>query len=283
MFKKSFLYLAIVSTLIFSGCFISGRVVDENGAGVAGVTVTLSGDQSRTTTTDSDGKYRFGELLAFFDIIPAGSYTVTPSKCGHSFTPATADVTIVSQSLGDLEDIPGPRINVNFEIDEAVVPCPTVEGPITGGKGSPWIQSTSFDLSRVGYSQQEYFISGDARAYTNVGVLDSDGVWGAEPASSEAYKTRILVYRPIDPQNFNGTVAVEWLNVSGGLDAAPDWTMAHVELIREGYAWVGVSAQFVGVEGDGGLPVLWPGRSQPQRMRPGAVRIAQSSGGQLLV
>lgn len=133
------------------------------------------------------------------------------------------------------------------------VPNPTVEGPITGGRGSPWIQSTSFDLSEVGYSQQEYFISGTARAYRNIGELDSDGAWTALPASSEAYKTRILVYRPINPQHFNGSVVIEWFNVSGGLDAAPDWTMAHTELIREGYAWVGVSAQFVGVEGGEGV------------------------------
>jgi len=44
-------------------------------------------------------------------------------------------------------------------------------------------------------------------------------------------------------------VIVEWLNVSGGVDAAPDWIQGHVELIRDGFAWIGVSAQFVGVEG----------------------------------
>jgi Alpha/beta hydrolase domain len=69
------------------------------------------------------------------------------------------------------------------------------------------------------------------------------------PAASAPYKTRILVYRPTDPDTFNGTVIVEWLNVSGGLDAAADWITGHTELIRSGYAWVGVSAQKVGVEG----------------------------------
>jgi hypothetical protein len=39
--------------------------------------------------------------------------------------------------------------------------------------------------------------------------------------------------------------------VSGGLDAGPDWTTAHVEMIRQGMVWVGVSAQSVGVEGGG--------------------------------
>ena len=130
------------------------------------------------------------------------------------------------------------------------VPNPTVEVP--PDTGNPFVQSTSFDLSQVGYMQQELFISGTATAYANVGAFDSDGAWTVAPAASAPYKTRILVYRPIDAERFNGSVVVEWLNVSGGLDAAPDWTAAHTELIREGFAWVGVSAQFVGVEGTGG-------------------------------
>ena len=42
---------------------------------------------------------------------------------------------------------------------------------------------------------------------------------------------------------------IEWLNVSGGADAGPDWNATHREIIRSGYAYVGVSAQKVGVEG----------------------------------
>ena len=57
---------------------------------------------------------------------------------------------------------------------------------------------------------------------------------------------------PIDARKFNGTVIVEWLNVSAGLDAAPDWTFTHPMLKREGFAWVGVSAQLAGVSGTGG-------------------------------
>src|SRR6516164_8969434 len=85
------------------------------------------------------------------------------------------------------------------------------------------------------------------------GPLTSDGRWTATPASTAPYKTRILVYKPTNPQKFNGTVFVEWLNVSGGLDAAPDWVQAHTALIRAGFAWVGVSAQIVGVEGGSAL------------------------------
>src|ERR687893_338946 len=67
--------------------------------------------------------------------------------------------------------------------------------------------------------------------------------------SPAPYTSRIVVNRPVDARDFNGTVIVEWLNVSGGADASPDWMQAHVELIRRGYVWVGVSAQSVGVNG----------------------------------
>lgn len=134
------------------------------------------------------------------------------------------------------------------------VPGPTVEGPVTGGSGSPFIAATLFDLARVNYTQEEFFISGTATAYTNVGPLTSDGLWTVAAGATAAYKTRIVVHRPLNSKKFNGTVAVEWLNVSGGLDAAPDWLNVHTELIRRGFAWVGVSAQIVGVEG--GPPVI---------------------------
>ena len=126
---------------------------------------------------------------------------------------------------------------------------PSVSGPVSGGAGITQPPNlNAFDLGQVGYQQSEYFLSGTARAYApNPGPLTSDGKWTVAPASAAPYTTRAVVYRPIDPKKFNGTVVVEWLNVSGGVDAGPDWTMTHNELIRDGFAWVGVSAQAAGV------------------------------------
>jgi Alpha/beta hydrolase domain len=127
----------------------------------------------------------------------------------------------------------------------------TIEGPVHGGKGVPQLAATNFDLASVGYEQAEYFISGTATSYTSATPLTNDGKWTITPAATAPYKTRLVVYRPTDAEQFNGTVLVEWNNVSGGLDAGPIWLAAHDELIREGYAWVGVTAQRVGVEGGG--------------------------------
>jgi len=162
-----------------------------------------------------------------------------------------AGLLLVAAGCGDDDVSSSPQRGGSVSI-------PTLEGPITGGKGMPFIASTTFDLAQVGYTEAEYFISGTATAYTNVGTLAADGEWTVTRGDTAAYKTRILVYSPIDPNRFNGTVVVEWLNVSGGLDAAADWITCHTELIREGFAWVGVSAQKVGVEGGPSLLGIAP-------------------------
>jgi hypothetical protein len=125
---------------------------------------------------------------------------------------------------------------------------PTVSGPILPSSGiEPTTLGTTFPLSQVGYEQSEYFISGTATSYLPTSPLTTDGRWSVTPNSTAPYETRVVVNRPIDSRKFNGTVMVEWLNVTGGLDDAPDWVLTHNELIRDGFAWVGVSAQAVGV------------------------------------
>lgn len=146
---------------------------------------------------------------------------------------------------------------------------PLVEGPITGPFG-PFVAGTfGIELADVGFEQVEFFISGTAPSYTNVGELGADGRWNVEQADAAEFKTRILVYRPMDASGFSGTVVVEWLNVSGGLDAAPDWSSMHTEIFREGHAWVGVSAQIVGIEGrEGGIGSLYLKAVRPERYAP---------------
>lgn len=54
--------------------------------------------------------------------------------------------------------------------------------------------------------------------------------------------------RPANPKNFSGTVVVEWMNESAG-ESSPDWDYMNPEIMNAGDAWVGVSAQALGVDG----------------------------------
>jgi len=126
---------------------------------------------------------------------------------------------------------------------------PSVTGPVPAkaAPGDPAHDYPFFaaidDLKARGYVEQEYFFSGTANRYET-----PDGATGKVIDGNHKYRTRLLVRRPADAKTFNGTVIVEWNNVTSGHDLDIDWFQIHEHLIRSGYAWVGVTAQRVGVE-----------------------------------
>jgi Alpha/beta hydrolase domain len=129
-------------------------------------------------------------------------------------------------------------------------PAARISGPITGGNAMFLASaSTTHAVPTSGWVEAEYAASGTATSYTSAGPLPTDGHFRLTEGPTAQYRTRIVVRRPRRPAAFNGTVVVEWLNVSGGLDAAPDYTYMRSEIVRRGYAWVGVSAQLIGIEG----------------------------------
>jgi hypothetical protein len=111
------------------------------------------------------------------------------------------------------------------------VKTPTVSAPAALGKGIQAL-ATTMDLASVGYVHQEYFFEGDADGYKNVGQLTSDGKWKVAVSKTAPYKSRIVVIRPKNAADFNGTVWVEWFNVTGGVDAPAAWISAHNQILR---------------------------------------------------
>jgi hypothetical protein len=122
--------------------------------------------------------------------------------------------------------------------------------PIASGNGTAFTTS-NVALGDHGYGEQEYFFEGKAKSFTLQGDMTTDGTWNVVEADSADFKSRLVVRRPIDAAKFNGSVIIEWLNVSGGVDADPGFTYIWEEVLREGYVWVGVSAQKQGIEGGG--------------------------------
>lgn len=154
----------------------------------------------------------------------------------------------------------------------AAVPNPTVSGPINAGcspscptpPGPPdgiHVPEAFLGVSNqapfiaADYTEEEYFFSGTATAFErdpSAPAWDSTGNWTARPSTTivpAAYESRMIVRRPTDPTKFNGIVVVEWLNVTAQIDLAPDYGYYQNELLRDGFIWVGVSAQSIGVNG----------------------------------
>jgi len=121
------------------------------------------------------------------------------------------------------------------------VPTPTLTAPPAGLKGFPLWDSYS-DLAPFGYEEQEYFVSGTA--------VDAGG-------TTAPYTTRIIVTRPQDVADFNGTVVLDWVNVTAQFENAVDSLEARELLLRDGYAFVHVSAQAAGLDGTPLTPKQW--------------------------
>ena len=128
------------------------------------------------------------------------------------------------------------------------VPRPTVTNPAwTSDKIGDVSKNYPFfspyaDLADYGYVQEEFFIEGLASNYNT-----PTGATGSILSSGHPYKTRIVVRRPVSPRDFNGTVLLEWQNVTAGYDLDAHW-ISWKHFMRAGYVWVGVSAQRVGVQ-----------------------------------
>src|SRR5262245_60617442 len=147
-------------------------------------------------------------------------------------------------------------------------PNPTVGTPVTGGTRGAAFGGWTAATTPAGYVEEERFFSGTATSYAKAGEWTVDGRWSVTPAATAPYKVRMLVRRPTDAGRFNGIVVVEWLNVTAQSEGAADFMQMQEELIRSGYAWVGVGAQAVGVNSATGLRA-WDAQRYGSLVHPG--------------
>ena len=120
----------------------------------SGATVTLSGTASGTTTADGSGNYAFRGLSN-------GSYTVTPSKSGYSFSPGAQSATINGANV----------TNLNFTVSSS--PPPVVVS----------ISPTSATLSTGGQQQFTAYVSGTSNTAVTWsatgGTVNTSGLYTA--------------------------------------------------------------------------------------------------------
>ena len=114
-------------------------------------------------------------------------------------------------------------------------PAAEISSELTGGKGVFVAEGTAPDLDALGYVQHEYAAAGTATSYKIGGRAHTRRPLEVRArCARRAYRTRVVVRAPADAAKFSGTVVVEWLNVSGGVDADPEWTSLQEEIVRAG-------------------------------------------------
>jgi hypothetical protein len=127
----------------------------------------------------------------------------------------------------------------------AAIPVPAATLTEINVRGTTPLSATTVDLAAAGYTAREFYAEGLANRYTGA---DTNTLTTASVLDSgNPYRTRVMVRYPA-PNKFNGTVAVEWTNVTIGVDFEFATAEAWKYLLRKGYAVAIVSAQRVGVE-----------------------------------
>lgn len=129
----------------------------------------------------------------------------------------------------------------------AQVPPAEVTGPVAAAQhGDPGRNSqlnpNAIEVPGVRYIEEEFFIAGTANRYSTPEMQTGTIVDGGH-----AYRTRFIVRRPASAEHFNGTLVIEWNNVTGGRDLDIDWWQSGAHFMREGYVFIAASPQRVGV------------------------------------
>ncbi|MFC7738488.1 alpha/beta hydrolase domain-containing protein [Roseomonas sp. GCM10028921] len=134
------------------------------------------------------------------------------------------------------------------------IPTPSVIGPVPSGNAEDGSNNRTFfatdiALGSYGYAEEEFYLEGRANTYdAPIPTPPTPPTALANVMATEVpYRTRMVVRRPSDPARFNGTVVVEWLNVTDGFDGEYFWVQSHQYLVRAGYAYIGLSAQDNGI------------------------------------
>jgi hypothetical protein len=104
--------------------------------------------------------------------------------------------------------------------------------------GNAPFNAETLNLAAYGYIEQEYLVQGAGNIYE----FDA-GKRVQVQTPTVSYVTRLLVRKPANPRRFNGVVVFEMLNPTAGYDLDFIWLFTREKLLREGYAWVGLTGR----------------------------------------
>jgi hypothetical protein len=134
-----------------------------------------------------------------------------------------------------------------LELVQAAIPTAKVAPPIAGADtyafGGAQHTRVPTDLKAIGYVEEEVLASGSANVYE----WPKDSATAVVRTANAPYTTRVLIRRPAKARKFSGNVVVEMLNPSNLFDLNLGWAMSHKQIVRNGDAWVGITAKPVSV------------------------------------
>ncbi|MBV9857003.1 MAG: hypothetical protein JOY82_21210 [Streptosporangiaceae bacterium] len=188
---------------------------------------------------------------ALAGVLMASALALVPSAHAGALQPAAGSRPARAPAAGPVR-VAGP-----VRAAAGSLPRLTLIPPGSGSHGYPYdaVPTTpafpgapTIKLSSYGYAEREFTMSGTTNIYRQNGFWGPDGRWSTSVAQSNVpYTTRLIVRYPVSRAKFNGTVVVEWLNDTTGGDQDPVWSEIYNQVLTQGYAYVGVTAQTEGM------------------------------------
>lgn len=155
-------------------------------AGIAGATVSWTGPASGSTTSASDGSFTIPNLSS-------GTYTITPTLTGYTFTPTSSSKAIAGSSVGPVNFQPNFNRWVNQGIAIPQVSSDAPEQPTVIYEATAHILTPNID----GKIFKMWFTTGPASAPTGINYAESnDGItwtrYGSNPVLASRWGSRIF-------------------------------------------------------------------------------------------
>jgi hypothetical protein len=167
----------------------------------SGVALTLSGAATASTTADGSGNYSFTGLLN-------GSYTVTPSKNGESFTPSTLPVTISNANAP----------NSNFTAQTVTATSIAIDATAAGDQSSAstTVTSAAFSTNSTNELLLAFVSSDDPGSGTNIVVnsISGAGLTWTLVARSNIQRGTAEIWRAFSPTLLTSVTATATLSKS---------------------------------------------------------------------
>jgi hypothetical protein len=162
---------------------------------------------------------------------------------------------LLAAGAGALSSMALPTAALATDVTPFTVTLPTVTGPIPSTPANFPFIALGFDVEPplpAGYVEEEFFVSGTGNLYeytpTGIEIVTPCPAIAARGCSNLPYTTRMLVRRPADPSQFNGTVVIEALNPSANFDIAGVWDRSRDYFVRTGTIFVGWSSKSIIVD-----------------------------------
>jgi uncharacterized repeat protein (TIGR01451 family) len=164
----------VTAALVYT---ISGYIQNASGTAISLVTLTLSGSQSGSTTTDASGNYTLANLTA------GGNYTITPSLTNYTFsaTSRTYNALAAKQTAADFTGTSTITYTISGRIQNATgTAISGVTVTLSGGQAGSTTTDGNGDYSFAGLpstnnytvtpSKTNYTFSAPSLTYTNLGA-----------------------------------------------------------------------------------------------------------------